>query len=92
MLYYYENRLTTKALIPVFFGRGGIDTQKTLPQGTADEVEEEVKRAMDIMGPGGGFVFGPVHRIQADVPIENMIRFFEAVERYREGSHYCYSK
>ena len=66
----------------VFWG-GGVDTQNTLPFGTPDQVTEEVKRAMDIMAPGGGFVFAPVHRIQDDVPIENMIRFFETVEKYR---------
>ena len=43
----------------VFWGSGGIDTQSTLCQGTPDEVRDQVKRILDIMAPGGGYVFAP---------------------------------
>ena len=66
----------------VFWG-GGVDTQKTLPFGTPKEVREEVKRLVDIFSKGGGFVFNTVHDVQANVPIENILAMFEAIQDYR---------
>jgi len=64
------------------FWGGGVDTQRVLPRGTPDEVREEVKRRIDDLAPGGGFVFNTVHNIQADVPPENIIAMREAVTLY----------
>ena len=61
---------------------GGVDTQKILPQGSVKEVKEETKRMMDIFMPGGGFVFAPVHSIQYDVPIENILAMWDTVREY----------
>ena len=66
----------------VFWG-GGIDTQKILPFGTSKAVEDEVKKVIDIMSPGGGFVFATVHNIQSDVPIKNIISILETLKSYR---------
>jgi uroporphyrinogen decarboxylase len=57
---------------------GGIDTHKVLPSGTPEEVKEEVKRRIDDLGPGGGYVLSAVHNIQAEVPPENIVAMFEA--------------
>ena len=65
----------------VFWG-GGIDTQGTLPHGTAQEVADEVKRNLDVFAPGGGFVFNTIHNIQADVPPENIIAMVETLQSY----------
>ncbi|MBN1671502.1 MAG: hypothetical protein JXR37_10740 [Kiritimatiellae bacterium] len=65
----------------VFWG-GGIETQKMLPFGTVAEVQDEVKRLLDILMPGGGFVFAQVHNIQAGVPVANMMAMWEAVREY----------
>ena len=65
----------------VFWG-GGVDTQKILPFGTPEEVAEEVKQRIDDLAPGGGFVFAPVHNIQADVPPENIVATFETALEY----------
>ena len=54
----------------VFWG-GGVNTQATLKNGTPQQVSDEVKRIIDILAPGGGFVFTTVHNIQEDVPPEN---------------------
>jgi uroporphyrinogen-III decarboxylase len=62
----------------VFWG-GGVDTQKTLPYGTPDEVYREVRERIDIFGPGGGFVFNAIHNIQGNVPVENVEAMFRAV-------------
>jgi hypothetical protein len=66
----------------VFWG-GGVDTQKTLPFGTPQEVRDEVRERIEIFGPGGGFVFCTIHNIQANTPIENVLAMFEVVREYR---------
>jgi hypothetical protein len=66
----------------VFWG-GGVDTQKTLPFGTPDQVREEVKQRIEILGEGGGFVFCSIHNVQARTPLGNLLAMFEAVKRYR---------
>jgi uroporphyrinogen decarboxylase len=65
----------------VFWG-GGVDTQRVLPRGTAQEVRDEVKRRIDDLAPGGGFVFNTVHNIQGDVPPENVMAMHEAFLEY----------
>jgi len=64
------------------FWGGGCDTQKILPSASPEEVREEVKRRIEDLAPGGGFVFCQVHNIQPDVPLENIIAMYEAVEDY----------
>lgn len=66
----------------ITFWGGGVDTQKTLPFGTPEEVKEEVKERIRIFGPGGGFVFAAVHNIQYGVPAENIVAAFEAAYEY----------
>lgn len=63
----------------VFWG-GGVDTQKTLPYGTPEEVYREVRERIDIFGPGGGFVFNTVHNIQGNVPVENVEAMMRALK------------
>ena len=62
----------------VFWG-GGVDTQKTLPFGTPDEVYREVRDRIAILGDGGGFVFNSVHCVQANTPVENLLAMFRAI-------------
>jgi uroporphyrinogen decarboxylase len=62
------------------FWGGGIDTQKVLPHGSVSEVKDEVKRRIDDLAPGGGFVFAAVHNIQPDVPPENIRAMWEAFQ------------
>ncbi|GAB4538974.1 MAG: uroporphyrinogen decarboxylase family protein [Anaerolineae bacterium] len=61
---------------------GAIDTQHVLPYGTVAEVEAEVQRRIRDLGPGGGYVVGPVHNIQPDVPPENIMAMAEATRKY----------
>lgn len=65
----------------VFWG-GGVETQTVLPFGTAQEVKDNVRRNIDALAPGGGYVFNTVHNIQADVPPANMLALFEALREY----------
>jgi uroporphyrinogen decarboxylase len=57
---------------------GAIDTHHVLPQGTVAEVREEVRRRILDLGPVGGYVVGPVHNIQPDVPPANVVAMYEA--------------
>lgn len=65
----------------ICFWGGGCDTRDVLPNGTPDQVIGHVRRQVDILGGGGGFVFQQVHNIMADVPPENVIAMFEAVNK-----------
>ncbi len=62
----------------VFWG-GGVDTQKTLPFGTPDEVYREVSERIEIFNDGGGFVFNTIHNIQGKTPLENVQAMFKAI-------------
>ncbi|MEI8113963.1 MAG: uroporphyrinogen decarboxylase family protein [Bacteroidia bacterium] len=65
----------------VFWG-GGIDTQKTLPYSTPEQVREEVLRLCEIFAKDGGFVFNTVHNIQANVPVENIVAMVDAIREF----------
>jgi uroporphyrinogen decarboxylase len=65
----------------VFWG-GGVDTQKILPTGTVEEVKEDVKKNIDALAPGGGFVFAAVHNIQSEVPPQNIITMCESMRNF----------
>ena len=64
-----------------FYG-GGVDTQRVLPRGTPAEVRDEVRRRIEDLAPGGGFIFNTVHNIQADVPPENVLAMWEAMREF----------
>ncbi len=68
------------------FWGGGIDTQKTLPFGTPDQVRQEVRQRIEIFGRGGGFVFNTVHNVQAGTPSDNLVALYEAVREARGAS------
>jgi len=70
----YGDRLT-------FWG-GGVDTQKVLPFGSPEEVKKHVRRQIEILSPGGGFVFNTVHNIQANVPLKNVLAMLEAISSF----------
>ena len=63
----------------ITFWGGGVNTQKTLPFGTPEEVRAEVLERCEIFAPGGGFVFNAIHNVQALTPTENVVAMIEAV-------------
>ena len=63
----------------ITFWGGGVDTQKTLPFGTPDEIRRQVRQRIEIFGRGGGFVFNTVHNVQAGTPAENLVALYDAV-------------
>jgi uroporphyrinogen decarboxylase len=64
------------------FWGGGVDTQRVLWAGTPQEVRDEVRRRIDDLMPGGGFVFAAVHNIQAGVPPENILVMRETLREH----------
>jgi len=66
----------------VFWG-GGVDTQRTLPFGTPEQVREQVRERMATFGRGGGFVFNTIHNVQARTPVENLLALYNAVRDFR---------
>ena len=66
----------------ITFWGAGVDTQKTLPFGTPDEVRREVFERLEILSPGGGFVFNPIHNVQAKTPVENLLAMFQALSEF----------
>lgn len=65
----------------ITFWGGGIDTQKVLPFGTPQEVEEQAGERLDIFSPGGGYVYNPIHNVVANVPPENLKAYYNAYKR-----------
>lgn len=63
---------------------GSIDSHKTLISGPSPEyVEEETKRILDIMKPGGRYICAASHDyILEETPVENVLAMFDAVEKY----------
>jgi len=75
-------KLKTKYGKKITFWGGGIDTQRTLPFGTPDQIRNEVHERIRIFAPGGGFVFNTIHNVQPKVPIENVLAMYKAVQDY----------
>jgi uroporphyrinogen decarboxylase len=63
------------------FWGGVCNPQHTLPFGSAEDVRLEVRRHIDVLAPGGGFVFAPVHNIQDGVPPANVLALFETAHQ-----------
>jgi len=60
---------------------GGIDIQHTLPNGTVEDVQNEVRRAVSILGKNGGYVLASAHYIQNDTPVENILAMYDLALR-----------
>ncbi len=61
---------------------GTVGTQTTMPFGTPDDVRKVVKERIETVGEGGGLLIAPTHILEPEVPWENIIAFFEAVDEY----------
>lgn len=61
---------------------GGVSAQTNLSFGTPEQVKQEVKQCIKILGQDGGYLIGPNHMVEPEVSWENLMAFFEAVEEY----------
>lgn len=59
---------------------GGVSTQTVLPYGSPAEVKRAAAEAVRVLSPDGtGLVLAPSHRMTADIPMENVDAFLEAL-------------
>ncbi len=56
---------------------GGVDIQDLLPNATPEEVRRHVRRMIDDVGKGGGYILAGSHTIQADIPVQNILAMIE---------------
>ena len=61
---------------------GGVDNQHTLVYGSVEDVREEVRTNLAVLGKGGGYILAPCHAIQAVSPPENVVAMYEAGYEY----------
>jgi hypothetical protein len=62
----------------VTFWGGGVNSQRTPPFGTPEEVRAEARDSVRILGRGGGLVF-TIHNVQPNVPVDNLLAMYEVV-------------
>ncbi len=60
---------------------GGIDVLHPF-EGTMEEAKDAVKRAIDILAPGGGYILGPTHNYAPHLPLEKVLMVFEFAKEY----------
>jgi uroporphyrinogen decarboxylase len=64
---------------------GAVDIQRTLPHGTPEEVQAEVRARCELLGRGGGYICTSAHYIQADTPLENIVAMYTAPRELATG-------
>ena len=67
----------------ITFWGGGVDTQNLLPNGTPEEIRQQVRERLNILARGGGYVFNTIHNVMGNVPAENVAACFEAARDFR---------
>jgi uroporphyrinogen decarboxylase len=60
---------------------GGVQTQKTLPLGTLEEVEHEVNEVVTCLRQDGGYVFAAIHNLLAEIPGDKIVAMYRAAGR-----------
>jgi uroporphyrinogen decarboxylase len=60
---------------------GGVDVAKAMT-GSVEDVKAEVKRCIDVFGPGGGYILTSANHLQSDVPPGNIMAMFESAREY----------
>jgi uroporphyrinogen decarboxylase len=56
--------------------------QSLLPHGTVKEVEEDVKKKLEALMPGGGYIMSGGHNFLADVPPQNLLAIIDTTLKY----------
>jgi uroporphyrinogen decarboxylase len=68
----------------ITFWGAGCDTRTIINRATPAEVRSHVLERLEILSPGGGFVFNTIHNILPEVPPENITAMFEAIEEFNK--------
>jgi hypothetical protein len=70
------------------FWGGGVDTQRTLPFGSPEEVRQQVLERCEVFAVGGGFVFNSIHNLQARTPVANIVAMFDAIREFNGAAQH----
>jgi uroporphyrinogen decarboxylase len=62
---------------------GAVNSQKTLPFGTPEDVRAEVRERIRVLGRGGGYICSSDHTIMPDVPFENVLAMIDEAKKFR---------
>jgi uroporphyrinogen decarboxylase len=65
---------------------GGISVQTTLPFGSVEDVRQEVRDLIGVLGKGGGYILSPSHALVGGIPPENIVAMFETAAATPMGS------
>ncbi len=68
----------------ITFWGGACNPQQTLPFSTPEQIRNEVRKNLNCFKPGGGYIASSVHNITAEVPPENIIAMFDALNDFRD--------
>jgi uroporphyrinogen-III decarboxylase len=71
------------------FWGGGVDTQRTLPFGSPEEVRKQVLERCQVFAASGGFVFNSIHNLQAGTPAANIVAMFDAIREFNGGPQHA---
>ncbi|MFW9771801.1 MAG: uroporphyrinogen decarboxylase family protein [Candidatus Thorarchaeota archaeon] len=69
----------------ITFWGGGADTRNVINRKTTEEVKAHILELLEIFGPGGGYVWNTVHNILPDVPPQNIVAMFEAIDQFNNN-------
>ena len=61
---------------------GTVGVQSTFPFATPAEMDRVVKERIATVGQGGGLLIAPAHVIEPETPVENVLAFVRAVDKY----------
>lgn len=61
---------------------GNIDSSRTLPYGSPEDVSAEVREAIDIAAPGYGYILASDHSIHDGISVENILTMFKVGAEY----------
>ena len=64
---------------------GGIDNVRTLPFGTPQDIQEEVRERILVLGRGGGYIMASTHHIQSNTSVENAAAMYDIDLRIDQG-------
>ncbi len=67
----------------ITFWGGACNTQQTLPFGTLEQIRNEVRENLKCFKPGGGYIAANIHNITAEVPPQNIVTMFDALNEFR---------
>jgi len=60
---------------------------ETLVAGTIEDVEKEVRKNLEFLMPGGGFIFGSTNSVQYGAKTENYLKALEILRKYGNYNH-----